>query len=231
MPPNSPQPHQQPPASPMPPDQRPDYVSLQHRLPQLPQEPPRSESTKSILSTLAIIIIAPFVALLLTVYVFKTYEVDGPSMSTTLHNNDLILVLKLPKTIAQITNNHYIPKRGEIIVFYSSRAQGSFQTDNRKQLIKRVIGIPGDRVIVRDGLVTVYNKDFPEGFNPDKVEDHGDNTVNTSGTVDITVKQNEVFVLGDNRANSLDSRAIGTIPSNDIIGELAIKIFPLRSSK
>ena len=218
------QPHQSSANSPQ------DLITMQPQLPQTPPDQPKKDNIKSILSTIAILIAAPIVALLLTAFVFQSYEVDGPSMESTLQNHDRLLVLKMPRTIAKITRQVYIPNNGDIIVFNSDRLQSNEGDSGRKQLIKRVIGVPGDRVVVRDGAVTVYNKDFPEGFNPDKTANHGQNAETTSGNVDITIKQSEVFVLGDNRGNSYDSRAMGTIPAEDIVGKLIFRIYPIKNA-
>lgn len=184
---------------------------------------------KSILSTIIIILAAPAIAFFLTVFVFQSYEVDGDSMETTLQNQDRLIVLKTGKTWANITNSEYIPKRGEIIVFeqHGNTVRGEEESRESRQLIKRVIGLPGERVVVRDGSITVFNEDFPQGFNPDETGDYGDNVAPTTPqTVDITVPEGEIFVCGDNRTNSSDSRSFGTIKSEDIMGNLALRIYP-----
>lgn len=190
-----------------------------------------NEGLKSILSTIAILIAAPIVALFLTAFVFQSYEVDGPSMETTLQNHDRLLVSKVQRTFAKITRSDYIPKRGDIIIFNTSAIHDGENDAGNKQLIKRVIGLPGDRVVVKDGSVTIYNKQYPEGFNPDKTGDWGEVIQITPGSADIMVKDSEVFVMGDNRTNSLDSRVIGTIPSKDIIGKLIFRIYPLNNAE
>jgi signal peptidase I len=77
-------------------------------------------------------------------------------------------------------------------------------------------------------VVTVFNEANPEGFKPDQTLQYGKKIAQpTSGNVDITVSPGEVFVMGDNRENSLDSRVFGAIPSTDIIGSLSIRILPL----
>lgn len=207
------------------------YVEISPELPETPPEPPKGEGLKSALSTLAILIAAPIVALLLTAFVFQSYEVDGPSMETTLENHDRLLVLKLPRTFARIMHQDYIPNRGDVIIFSTTAVQDGTGDGQAKQLIKRVIGLPGDHVVVKNGMVTVYNKEHPTGFNPDKTMPYGSVITITPGDVDITVKEGEVFVCGDNRTNSLDSRVLGTIPAKDIIGKLVFRIYPLRDAQ
>ena len=185
---------------------------------------------RSLLSTFAILLIAPILALSITAYIFQSYEVDGPSMQSTLQNKDRLIIWKLPHTWSRLTNNPYIPERGDVIVFVK---KGLYEDDGskEKQLIKRVIALPGERVVVRDGVITVYNTKNPNGFNPDRTQPYGTVIENTDGNVDTVVGTGEVFVCGDNRANSLDSRSFGPIPVNDIVGQLVARILPLSEVK
>lgn len=187
----------------------------------------RSAKFKDNLSTLIILISAPLLAIFLSVFVFRTYQVDGPSMLTTLHDKDRLIINKLPKTISSITGNSYLPNRYDIIVFTHS---GNYRSSGveEKQIIKRVIAVPGERVTIKNGLTTVYNKENPSGFLVDKVGPHSGAITTTEGNIDETIKDGEVFVLGDNRGNSLDSRSLGTIRSEDIIGKLVVRIFPFK---
>jgi signal peptidase I len=190
-----------------------------------PQHPGKDqhEGLKSILSTVLILILAPLTALLLTAFVFQSYQVDGPSMETTLQNKDRLIVSKIPRTWSKLTGNAYIPPRGEIIVFHRN-SPSDFGGD--KQLIKRVIALPGERVVVNRGVITVFNAENPDGFQPDKEMEYGSVITNTQGNVDLTVPEDSVFVSGDNRGNSLDSRSFGAVPAKDIVGNLAFRVFP-----
>ena len=188
---------------------------------------PISEGWKGTISTLAILIAAPLIALLLITFVFQSYEVDGPSMQRTLLDNDRLIVLKTGKTWASLTGNDYIPERGEIIVF-AKRGTLDPLVGGDRQLIKRIIGVPGDRVIYRNNRVTVYNPENPSGFNPDVIGGYQDSLGSLGGSrgVDVTLGPGEVFVMGDNRANSSDSREFGTVSSEEVIGQLVIRFFP-----
>lgn len=179
------------------------------------------------LSTILILIAAPLIALALTAYVFQSYEVDGPSMETTLHNKDRLIVLKVPRTWAQITGNDYIPNRGDVIIFVERNVQQSIGGAYEKQLVKRVIGLPGDRVVVKDGAITIYNDEFPSGFSPDQNSEWAEAIKTTTGDIDIVIDPGHVFVCGDNRNNSLDSRIFGPVPAEDIVGKLILRIFPV----
>lgn len=197
-----------------------------------PTQVPRKdhEGLKSIVSTIAIIILAPLVALMLTAFVFQSYEVDGQSMETTLQNSDRLIVLKVPRTIAKITGHAYIPNRGDVVIF-NEQDTLDFGSPQRKQLVKRVIGLPGERVVVKNGVLTVYNAQNPNGFQPDKTLPYGKVIVTTNGNLDVTVPTGDVFVCGDNRLNSLDSRIFGPISVSQIVGKLEVRIFPFNKLK
>ena len=181
---------------------------------------------KDTLSTLGIIILAPLVALFLTAFVFQSYQVDGPSMESTLQDKDRLIVTKTSRTWARITGDDYVPGRYEIVVFNHTGEYADNEFVTEKQLIKRVIGIPGDKVVVKDGVVTVYNKERPEGFLIDR-EGPEKNTIGyTSGNIEETVEDGEIYVMGDNRSNSLDSRTFGSIRSKDLVGKLSVRIYP-----
>jgi signal peptidase I len=184
----------------------------------------------SVLSTIMVLVLAPLIAIFLTMFVFQSYQVDGPSMETTLHNNDRLIVWKLPRTWAKITKHDYIPKRGDVVVFTDARL-GQFGQDPDKQLIKRVIGLPGEKVTVKNGSVTVYNKEHPKGFNPDKTLPYGSVIPVTTQEGSWDIGEGQVFVMGDNRGNSLDSRLFGPIEAHDIIGKLVVRVLPINTMK
>lgn len=187
---------------------------------------PTDSKWKDILSTVGIIVLAPLVALFLTQFIFQSYQVDGPSMETTLQNGDRLIVTKTGKTWSRITGSDYIPKRYEIIIFnYNGELDSPGQT-TKKQLIKRVIGLPGDRVVVKDGEVTIFNHEHPNGYQVDRVGPENEAIKVTDKDVDLTVPEGKVFVMGDNRSNSLDSRFFGPVDSSDIVGKLNLRIYP-----
>jgi len=183
-----------------------------------------------IFATIILFVAALLVALILTAFVFQQYEVDGPSMQTTLHNQDRLIVVKVPKTWSEITGHPYIPPRGTIIVFNQAGLYNANGTQE-KQLIKRVIAIPGDHLVIKNNTVTIYNKENPKGFDPDTSMAYGKVITYTTGDVDITIQSGHVFVMGDNRPDSLDSRYFGPINTKNIVGKLDARIYPFSSIK
>ncbi len=170
---------------------------------------------------------AIILAVVINQFIFQPYEVVGISMQPTLENGDRLIVSKVGHTVSKITRKAYVPHRYDIIVLKSS-IERQFQTnDGDTQLVKRVIGLPGDRVVVNDGRITIYNQANPDGFNPD--ENLVTRNITTTGNIDITIKPGEVFVCGDNRANSLDSRSnqVGTVQSDHIVGRVRMRLLPL----
>jgi signal peptidase I len=169
------------------------------------------------------------IILLIHLFVMQPYHVVGSSMVPTLHEPDYLLISKLGQTRASIqralgNDESYIPKRGEIIVFH-------FPKDPKEVFVKRVVGVPGDHVVIKDGKVTVYNNANPKGFNPDKLYEPSGTT--TQIDTDVIVPSGNVFVIGDNRlpAQSFDSREWGELPSSYIIGNAVLRLLPLDQIK
>lgn len=181
---------------------------------------------RDLFSVVAVLACALLLAFGLISFVFQSYQVDGPSMETSLQNSDHLIVWKVPRTIARLTGHPYVPERSNVIIF-NEPGIGDGGTSQNKQLVKRVIGVPGDRVVIKDNKITIYNKEHPEGFDPDETMPYGKVIGDTSGNIDVTLDKNEIFVCGDNRSNSLDSRVFGPVDANNIVGKLAVRVLPL----
>jgi signal peptidase I len=182
--------------------------------------------SKDLFSLLIFIIAVLVGTLLINTFVFRSYNVIGPSMEKTLYTGDRLIVNRLPVTWSQIQNKQYEPQRGQIIVF---KNPNYISGDTDEYIVKRVIGLPGDHVVLKDGKYTIYNNENKNGFNPDDYN-HGEPGSPTTGSVDTVVPQNELFVSGDHRQGdySLDSRnGLGMIPLYDVVGPVTIRILPI----
>ena len=167
--------------------------------------------------------------MIINTFVFRSFNVSGHSMEKTLQDGDRLIVNRLPVTQAQLQNKKYVPERGQIIVFknprYSDGMADAF-------LVKRVIAFAGERVLVKDGLVKVYNDEHPEGYVYDtdwQKNGLGPQSPST-GDEDMVVPGDTVFVAGDNRigGNSYDSRVgLGTVPLYDVVGPVSLRIYPV----
>lgn len=169
------------------------------------------------------------VVLILHNFVFQAYHVIGTSMVPTLHETDYLIISKLGYTQALVErafgqDKKYIPARGQIIVF-------RYPKDPTKVFVKRVVGLPGDHIVIKNGTVTIFDKAHPAGFNPDTGYESKDTT--TLIDTDEVVQSGNVFVMGDNRtpSGSFDSREWGELPSSYIIGNAVLRLLPLDSVK
>lgn len=167
--------------------------------------------------------------LFINAFVFRSFNVEGPSMEPTMYTGDRLIVNRLPVTLAQIQNKPYLPDRGQVIVFKNPAFDNV--SNEEEYIVKRVIAFAGEHVVLQDGNFTVYNEEHPEGFNPDD-DNNGEPKSPTSGTYDGVVPDGTIFVSGDNRVGnfSYDSRnGLGAIPLYDIVGPVGIRIFPFNA--
>lgn len=196
-----------------------------------PQKTKKHEGWRAVTSTILLFLMVPVIAFSIVAFGLQSYQVDGQSMEATLQNHDRLIVDKIPRSWARITHHAYIPRRGNIIVFNQA---GLFDASGlaEKQLIKRVIGLPGDHVVIADGKITIYNAQHPGGFNPDITDTYKIAATNTpTGNYNnLTLKAGQIFVCGDNRTNSEDSRYFGPVNSDHIVGQLILRIVPLNKA-
>jgi signal peptidase I len=157
-----------------------------------------------------VIVVALLVAFLVRTFVLAHFVVDGTSMSTTLHDDDRVFVNKLSYRL-------HDPNRGDVVVLH----QDSGASD--RDLIKRVIALPGETIEVRSCQVLIDGQPLEEPYLDPEVVTPG----NCGGdTAPVTVPEDHVFVMGDNRGGSQDSRALGPIEEDDLVGRAFVVFWP-----
>jgi signal peptidase I len=161
------------------------------------------------------LLVALVLAWLIRFFLFAPIVVDGESMVTNLHNQDRLIINKISYNIGEV-------ERFDIIVFKATET---------KDYIKRVIGLPGESIMYRDDVLYVDGEPVHEPFLKElKKQTSGNVTYDFTLEESIgrkTIPEGHLFVMGDNRGRSKDSRNIGTIPIEDVIGEAAVQFWPL----
>lgn len=183
----------------------------------LTTEPRKVESTlKAILKEVIIFAIIIFgIVLPFRMYVAEPYIVSGVSMDPTFETGHYLIVDKISPEAKN-------PVRNEVLVFKFPES-AHVSAENGKNLIKRVIGLPGDTVTIKGNEVIISNNENPNGF----VLNQSYVTHNLPSNLTVTLKDGEYFVMGDNRKESYDSRYWGILPKADIIGRPIIRLFPV----
>jgi signal peptidase I len=169
----------------------------------------RSRSlTKTLLEWGVLIAAALVIALLIKTFLFQAFYIPSDSMVPTLEKNDRVIVNKLSYRLHDVN-------RGDIVVFKAPPGAD----DEVKDLVKRVVALPGETVEGREGHVWVDGKQLEEGYLPD-------GTV-TNDFPQETVPPDSLWVMGDNRAASKDSRSFKFVPQDDVVGRVFLRIWPL----
>lgn len=144
-------------------------------------------------------------------FLIKPFYVNGASMEPNYFDKEYLI-------IDEISYRFELPARGEVIVFH-------YPADPKQYFIKRVVGLPGERVVVKNNQVTIYNQTNPNGIIIN--EPYLAVGEPTAGESDVTLGTDEFFVLGDNRHASLDSRRFGPIKKDSIVGRTWLRGWPL----
>lgn len=155
------------------------------------------------------VVVALVLAVVLYLFIMTPHEVVGNSMHPTYKNGEYLMANKITYKFAE-------PKRGDVVIFQYSETQ---------DFIKRVIGIPGDVVMIKDGAIYINEEKLDESnYLSDSVVTNGGSYIHEGQS--ITVPDGQYFVSGDNRPNSSDSREFGPIASEKIKGKAWIVYFP-----
>ena len=165
------------------------------------------------------IIIAILLASSVRYFLFAPFVVEGQSMMPTLHDQDRMIVNKIKYSFVK-------PERFDIIVFH---------TKDKKDYIKRIIGLPGDRIEYKNDTLYINGKAYKEPYLDEyKKQNKSGLPLTESFTLKdtpigrSTVPEGYLFVMGDNRRNSKDSRHIGAIPMDDVVGQANIICWPFK---
>ncbi len=159
-----------------------------------------------------IVIIALIIVVPIRYLIFQPFFVKGQSMEPNFETGDYLIVDELSYRLR-------IPERGEVIVF-------KYPNDTSQRYIKRIIGLPGETVVIENGKVEIFNQEGNKVLNE---SNYLPSNILTLGDLRITLGEDEYFVLGDNRFSSSDSRRWGTLPRNDIIGRVFLRAWPFAS--
>lgn len=155
--------------------------------------------------TVALAVVA---VVLVRAFVIQPFVVSGASMEPTFYNGNYLLV-------DELTYSFRDPQRGEVVVF-------RYPADPKSFYIKRIIGLPGERIVLEGGRITAHRDEEKIDLNEFYLSGRF-----TQGSFEVTLEDDEYFVMGDNRNFSFDSRSWGPLPKDDIIGVVRIRLWPV----
>lgn len=169
----------------------------------------QENTKKEVYSWVKSIAFAFIIAFLCRQFIFTPNTVHGESMSPTFEDENKIILSKTSEI-----------QRFDIIVFHAP--------DSDENYIKRVIGLPGDQIKVKDDVLYINGKVYEEPYLEKGKKDNILDKFTNDFSLDSTVPENSLFVLGDNRLVSKDSRIFGCIPKDSVIGEVKFRYYPLK---
>ncbi|HBU07546.1 MAG TPA: signal peptidase I [Candidatus Magasanikbacteria bacterium] len=160
------------------------------------------------LELIKIVILAAITIGLVRYFLFKPFYVKGQSMEPNFYESDYLIIDELSYRFRE-------PERGEVVVFRAP-------VDKKEFYLKRILGLPGERVKVGEGKVVVYNDNYPQGI----LVEENYLTETTPGSTITTLGSDQYFVMGDNRDASYDSRRFGPIEKTDFVGRAWVRGWP-----
>lgn len=174
----------------------------------------------------AVVIIVP-----IRVFLFQPFFVQGSSMDPNFKDGDYLIINEFgyKETDLGFDGLHFSIQsfkelqRGDVVVF-------RYPKNPKQYFIKRVIALPGEKIKIADGKVTVYNNDSPDGIILNENQYLSEN-LNTNGEIEKQLADDEYFVMGDNRLFSHDSRSWGPLGKDYIVGKVTVRAWPLVNSR
>ncbi len=167
--------------------------------------------------------IAAMIIVPVRMFLFQPFVVNGASMEPNFHGGEYLIVnevgykeVRLGDLVLRRSTRDL--RRGDPVVF-------RFPEQPRAFFIKRVIGLPGERVVIRDGKIRIYNTLHPEGFDLDESYLPRD-VITIADQEEYVVGNNEYFVIGDNRGHSYDSRMWGPLDKRYVMGKVLMRLWP-----
>ncbi len=185
-------------------------------------EPHRSrfgEAMDFAVEMIKIIAVCASFLILVRWFLFQPFIVKGSSMEPNFYEDEYLIIYELPYHFPKIFNTFTESQRGQTLIIHPP-------TDPKEFYIKRMIGLPGERVQIKDGRVTIYNEANQNGIILNESYLPAGMQTLTGDHADVALGLDEIYVLGDNRNASLDSRRIGPIPIKNVIGEPVFRGWP-----
>lgn len=179
----------------------------------------RALAKKTLFEWIGVIGFAVVVAILIRTFFLQQFYIAGPSMETTMFSDNRVLVDKISYRFSSID-------RGDVVVFDRATMNGS--DVEHDDLIKRVIGLGGERIAIKDCVVLINDVPLNEPYLPQRDTEMSDLSAKC-GAVDmeeILLEPDELFLAGDNRPQSFDSRMFGPVKKDLIIGQAFVLIWP-----
>ena len=190
----------------------------QNQMPTPSFEPPSAKEEKInsiktfIWETVKVIIISLIIILPVRYYIIQPFYVQGASMEPNFFDHEYLI-------IDEISYRLDSPARGDIVVFRYPKSPDDF-------FIKRIIGLPGERIKISNNQIRIFNQENPTGFVVDETSYLPEST-ETFGDSETELGDNQYYVLGDNRSSSLDSRSFGPVDRSLIIGKTWVRGWPI----
>lgn len=169
------------------------------------------QATNFVWEIIKIVAVSLIIIIPIRMYVIQPFIVEGASMSPTFEDGQYLI-------IDEISYRFSLPQRGDVIIFHPP-------SDSKTYYIKRVIGLPGETIELREGHIYIYNEEYSEGFRLNEANYLINSRITQKGKT--VLKDDEYYVVGDNRDNSLDSRRFGPIGPKAIKGKVLIRAFPV----